>query len=439
MWSTRTGPGRWCSPVRRSARRRAGRRSEGVPSARSPPAKGDSWRPVSQAAAGSSGRTLQKATLRFTFRMHRPWVPPPTTSLNSPLAGGVPLHDGGGRRSARGLGSERCVQRCVGSKPEGDIADPYRGFHVIVPPEYRRLGCLPADQFVPQLMQHLGEPYYVALLSAAELHGAAHQRPQAFQVMVETNRRAIECGEVRVQFIARRRWKTTSVVERKTPRGLLRVASPEATALELVGYADQCGGLDNVAAVLAELVEPSMRIDSLPECERSPIAWVQRLGYLLDLTEHRDLADKLAAVRGLGAPRMSPRSCARRVGAVRRATNAGDSPSTSPWSRTCDLARTSSPSGATALHGCWIGRSSRTSSSRARSSSSSRENRSPRCSRSEAAPRSTSSTSRPPLATPRTSTWFRRNPAVSVRCSTPSTTRSIPGWESHSGSSPRDA
>jgi predicted transcriptional regulator of viral defense system len=179
-------------------------------------------------------------------------------------------------------------------KTKGEIADPHRGFHVIVPPEYRRLGCLPADQFVPQLMQHLGEPYYVALLSAAELHGAAHQRPQSFQVMVKTNRRAIECGEVRVQFVARKDMESTPVIERKTPRGLLRVASPEATALELVGYADQSGGLDNVASVLAELVE-SLDVERLvSDCARSPIAWVQRLGYLLDLTEHRDVADKLA-------------------------------------------------------------------------------------------------------------------------------------------------
>ena len=179
-------------------------------------------------------------------------------------------------------------------KAKGEIADPFRGFHVIVPPEYRRLGCLPADQFVPQLMQHLGEPYYVALLSAAELHGAAHQRPQALQVIVKTNRRAIECGEVRVQFIARKDLERTAVVERKTPRGFVRVASPEATALELVGYADQSGGLDNVASVIAELV-PAIDPDRLvAECERSPFAWVQRLGYLLDLTEHRDLADRLA-------------------------------------------------------------------------------------------------------------------------------------------------
>jgi predicted transcriptional regulator of viral defense system len=179
-------------------------------------------------------------------------------------------------------------------KAKGEIANPYRGFFVIVPPEYRRLGSLPADQFVPQLMQHLGEPYYVALLSAAELHGAAHQRPQAFQVMVKRNRRAIECGEARVQFVARKDMEDTPVITKKTPRGLLRVASPEATALELVGYADQSGGLDNVASVLTELVEFIDADRLVLECARSPVAWVQRLGYLLDLTEHRDLADKLS-------------------------------------------------------------------------------------------------------------------------------------------------
>lgn len=179
-------------------------------------------------------------------------------------------------------------------KAKREIAAPYRGFYVIVPPEYRQLGSLPAEQFVPQLMQHLGEPYYVALLSAAELHGAAHQHPQALQVMVRTNRRAIECGVVRVKFIARKDMETTAVVEKRTPRGFLRVASPEATALELVGYADQSGGIDHVASVLTELVEAINPERLVLECERSPIAWVQRLGYLLDLTDHCDLADKLA-------------------------------------------------------------------------------------------------------------------------------------------------
>ncbi len=178
-------------------------------------------------------------------------------------------------------------------KRRGEIADPYRGFHVIVPPEYRRLGCLPAEQFVPQLMEHLGEVYYVALLSAAELHGAAHHRPQELQVMVATNRKPIVCGQVRIQFIARRDLAHTPIVEKNSPRGRMRVASPEATALELVGYADHAGGLDNVTSVLVDLAE-AIDASRLREAARlSPTVWVQRLGYLLELINHEELASTL--------------------------------------------------------------------------------------------------------------------------------------------------
>ncbi len=142
-------------------------------------------------------------------------------------------------------------------------------------------------------MEHLGEPYYVALLSAAELHGAAHQRPQALQVMLRANRRPIDCGEVHVRFVARKDAARTPVVELRTPRGPLPFSSPEATALELVGYADQSGGLDHVAAVLAELVESLDAARLVAAAAQSPVAWAQRLGYLLDLTDRRDLADAL--------------------------------------------------------------------------------------------------------------------------------------------------
>jgi predicted transcriptional regulator of viral defense system len=143
-------------------------------------------------------------------------------------------------------------------------------------------------------MEHLGEPYYVALLSAAELHGAAHQRPQSFQVMVRSSRRPLACGDVRVQFVARKDLERTPAIEKNTPRGRLRVASAEATALELVGYAEQCGGLDNVTSVLAELVESLDASRLVAAARLCPIAWVQRLGYLLDFTECRALGDVLA-------------------------------------------------------------------------------------------------------------------------------------------------
>lgn len=176
----------------------------------------------------------------------------------------------------------------------GEIASPYRGFHVIVPPDYRQLGCLPAEQFVPHLMAHLGEHYYVALLSAAELHGAAHQRPQSFQVMVAKNRRRIECGQVRVRFIARHDLRRTPAMEVNTPRGRLRVASAEATALELVGYARHCGGLDNVASILAELAEVVENAKLLDAASLCSVAWVQRLGYMLEEVGHAEPASVLA-------------------------------------------------------------------------------------------------------------------------------------------------
>ena len=187
-------------------------------------------------------------------------------------------------------------------KEQSLIAEPVRGFLVIVPPEYRHLGCLPAEQFVPQLMAIAAEPYYLALLSAAQRHGAAHQRPQAVQVMVRKNREPIECGEVRVQFVARHDLERTPVVELNTPRGRLRVSSPEATAVELVGYADQCGGLDNVASVLSELVESLNAPKLLNAARLCPVVWSQRLGYLLEMTNHTELASVLADhVRTQGA------------------------------------------------------------------------------------------------------------------------------------------
>lgn len=140
-------------------------------------------------------------------------------------------------------------------------------------------------------MDHLGLVYYAALLTAAELHGAAHQRPQSFQVMLARNRRPILCGAVRVTFTARHDLERTPVVLRNTPRGVLRVASAEASAIELVGYADACGGLDNVATVLRELPLDAERLRAV--AESCPLFWVQRLGYLLELVERSTLAEVL--------------------------------------------------------------------------------------------------------------------------------------------------
>ena len=162
------------------------------------------------------------------------------------------------------------------------IAQPARGFYVIVPPEYRSLGCLPADQFIPDLMERLNQSYYAGLLSAAQFHGAAHHRPQEFQVLLEKARRSLSCGQVRAKFIVRKRLRQVPVQSFKTPRGPIRTSTPEGTAVDLVGYYHRVGGLDQVATVLLELAEQIDPQKLLTAAQSAPITWAQRLGYLLD-------------------------------------------------------------------------------------------------------------------------------------------------------------
>ena len=169
------------------------------------------------------------------------------------------------------------------SRAKGRLAMPFRGFHVFVPPEYRALGCLPGEQFIPQLMERLGLVYYAGLLSAARLHGAAHQAPMVFQVVARENRPDIHCGRVRVEFVARQNVADIPIVQKNTPRGILRVSSPEATTFDLIGYPSHAGGLSNVATLVAELAESLDPHKLLAETAHSPLPWTQRLGYLLEL------------------------------------------------------------------------------------------------------------------------------------------------------------
>jgi len=189
---------------------------------------------------------------------------------------------------------------------KGEIAMPYQGFYVIVPPEYRSLGCRPAEQFIPDLMNYLGEYYYVGLLSAAEYHGAAHHRPQVFQVMVAKPRRTIISGKVQVNFIVRGNIEAIPTQPRNTVSGILKLSTPEATAFDLAGYYRHCGWLDNVATVLSEMVEVIDPEKLMTVAELSPITWVQRLGYLLETVGSEEIWLPLAGYVNAKNPARSP-------------------------------------------------------------------------------------------------------------------------------------
>ena len=105
------------------------------------------------------------------------------------------------------------------------------------------------------LMGHLGRDYYVGWLSAAEVHGAAHQAPQALQVAVSAPLLGRTFGRVRLQFAIRTRVAQVPREQRNVPPGRFWVATPATTALDLVDAPDRSGGLSNAATVIAELAD----------------------------------------------------------------------------------------------------------------------------------------------------------------------------------------
>lgn len=160
---------------------------------------------------------------------------------------------------------------------------PTTGFYVIIPTEYRSGKSVPSEWYIDALMKFHGLPYYVACLSAAAFHGAAHQAPQELQVVTTKPIRSITTHRTRVRFLSKKDLSDTQVQEMKTHTGYFKVSTPEATALDLLRYYRWAGYLNNVATVLSELSE---RIDpkKLVRVAKAEgeIAHAQRLGYLLD-------------------------------------------------------------------------------------------------------------------------------------------------------------
>jgi len=188
----------------------------------------------------------------------------------------------------------------------GRVVSPRRGFYVVVPEEYKHTGAPPPAWFIDALMKDWQSDYYVGLLSAAEIHGAAHQRPQEFQVMCDRAHRTIDISRYRIHFFKKWNLSEVPVINHKTPTGFMKVSTPEATALDLVRYYQDVGYYGNVATVLSELAN-TMKAQSLVSAAKSGVelAVVQRLGYLLELVEKHKLADSLHDWLSTKSPRVT--------------------------------------------------------------------------------------------------------------------------------------
>lgn len=179
---------------------------------------------------------------------------------------------------------------------------PARGLYIPIPPEFRSWGVVPAAWFVDALMAHLGRAYYVGYLSAAEVHGAAHQRRQVFQVVVDKDVRDRSFGRVRLSFITNREAASLPSKRHNTPTGTMAVATPELTAMDLANRPELGGALHNVATVLIDLASDGKLDDAALATlvPRFPVAAGRRVGWLVEQFTAVRL-DALARVVGSAA------------------------------------------------------------------------------------------------------------------------------------------
>lgn len=176
------------------------------------------------------------------------------------------------------------------------IAKIRKEFYVIIPPEYSASGILPAPLYIDALMNFLKKNYYVGLYSAAALHGASHQQPQSFSVVTKLPfLRDIENKKIAIHFTIKKGWNKKDIEEKKTDTGYIKVSNKELTALDIVYFVNNVGGLNRVATILDELAE-EINPDKLSETAKryGQIASVQRLGFMLEhILNHKEKTEPL--------------------------------------------------------------------------------------------------------------------------------------------------
>lgn len=179
---------------------------------------------------------------------------------------------------------------------KGKIVSIYKGYYLIISPQYNSKGILPPTLFLDGLMKHLQRPYYLALLNAAAFYGAAHQQPQEFSVVTNFPvLRPTQRKGIKISYISKKEIISALLETKKTETGYIKISNPALTACDLIQYEKRIGGINRASTVLnelAETIEPKMFNDELINYVSTTS--LQRLGFILESVLGYDkLADYL--------------------------------------------------------------------------------------------------------------------------------------------------
>jgi predicted transcriptional regulator of viral defense system len=204
----------------------------------------------------------------------------------------ISLHE---LRERFGPNEKAIAQKLHRLKKENKLAQVRKEFYVIIPPQYSHQGILPTTYYLDDMMKFLKREYYLGLYSAAALHGAGHQQPMQSQIIIQKPAlRDIKTQKQHLTFFTKSSWNVEWLEKKKTDAGYVLVSSPELTAIDLVHYHKQIGGLNRLIPVLGELSEniKGSKLTSIAGASSFPT--IQRLGYLLEKLSETKLAEGLS-------------------------------------------------------------------------------------------------------------------------------------------------
>ena len=169
-------------------------------------------------------------------------------------------------------------------REKGMVRNIRKGFFIIIPDEYSKMGVIPVEFYVDDLMKYLSRQYYVGLFSAAMLHGAAHQQPQEFFIISESPKtRNIKNRDIMINFSEKKHFPLAGIESRKTDTGYFKISDKALTFLDLIYFENLMGGFSRITTILKELSE-----DIKPAAMKSaadngfPASVFQRAGYLAE-------------------------------------------------------------------------------------------------------------------------------------------------------------
>lgn len=168
-----------------------------------------------------------------------------------------------------------------------------KGLYMIIPNANFHRKTISSESYLDQLMSYLKQPYYVGLLSAAALHGSAHQAPQVFQVITNKQMRPLFSKRQNIKFYYSKSLHLIPTQKIKTRSGYILVSTPEGTAFDLIRYLHQSGHINHVATVLSELTEVLNGRELVKVGKKLSIHHAQRLGFILDFAGHAELTKEL--------------------------------------------------------------------------------------------------------------------------------------------------